>query len=388
MKKILIVNNNMQIGGVQKALVNLLTEIAPHYEVTLFLFAKTGALLNDIPQSVRVIAANPLVRVLGLSHAEARQAGILPLLWRGALVVATRMFKTRVVFWLLSHMQRMAGAYDLAISYLQNGADTCFYGGCAELVLHAVNAGRKVCFVHCDFAHYEGRCAYNAKTLMKFDRVAAVSDAVAERLQDVVPQLRGKVVTVHNCQNAAQVLSLSAAYRAPRTEGKINLFSASRLRHEKGIARMIPIFSKMKDIDVVWRIAGEGEERQEIEALIAAHGLQETIILLGNLQNPYPYFRAADALLVPSYDEAAPMVFGEARILGTPVITTDTASAHEMVQAVQAGWVIANDDERIFSELSRLLRAFDRLQFDAGTWSNDAAIAEFDGLTEIAKAVE
>ena len=33
-KRILIVNNNMHIGGVQKALVNLLKEIASEYEVT------------------------------------------------------------------------------------------------------------------------------------------------------------------------------------------------------------------------------------------------------------------------------------------------------------------------------------------------------------------
>lgn len=382
MKRILIVNNNMHIGGVQKALANLLAEIAPRYDVTLMLFAKKGALMQEIPQSVRVIEANAFVRALGLTHAEARQEGIMPLLWRGALVVATRIFKTRVVFWLLSRMQHIDGAYDLAISYLQNGAETCFYGGCAELVLHAANAKRKVCFVHCDFERYEGRCAYNAKTLLRFDRVAAVSDAVAKRLIRVVPQLQGKVTTVHNCHSAGRILELSKAYEAPRTDGSVNLFSAARLRHEKGIARMIPIFSRMRDIDFVWRIAGDGEDRQLIEAQIAAYGLQDKIRLLGNLQNPYPYFRAADALLVPSYDEAAPMVFGEAQILGTPIITTDTASAQELVQTAQAGWVIANDDEGIFKELSQLLRDFDSLRWEPCRWNNDAAVAEFDKLTE------
>lgn len=38
MKRVLIVNNNMHIGGVQKALVNLLHEIHGDYEVTLLLF--------------------------------------------------------------------------------------------------------------------------------------------------------------------------------------------------------------------------------------------------------------------------------------------------------------------------------------------------------------
>lgn len=38
MERILIVNNNMHIGGVQKSLLNLLTDIHGRYDVTLLLF--------------------------------------------------------------------------------------------------------------------------------------------------------------------------------------------------------------------------------------------------------------------------------------------------------------------------------------------------------------
>ena len=55
MKKILIVNNNMNIGGIQKALLNLLCEIGKNYDVTLLLFCKTGGLADKIPESIKVI---------------------------------------------------------------------------------------------------------------------------------------------------------------------------------------------------------------------------------------------------------------------------------------------------------------------------------------------
>ena len=42
MKKILIVNNNMHIGGVQKSLLNLLRSIGDSYDITLLLFFKGG----------------------------------------------------------------------------------------------------------------------------------------------------------------------------------------------------------------------------------------------------------------------------------------------------------------------------------------------------------
>lgn len=382
MKKILIVNNNMQIGGIQKALANLLSEIAPNYEITLFLLAPEGALMKEIPETVRVIAANRFLRVLGLTHAQAKNEGRLMMIWRGLLVVLTRILKTKMVFPMLSRMEKIAGDYDAAISYLQNGAENCFYGGCAELVLNAVRAKQRICFIHCDFERYEGKGKYNQKTLMKFDKVAAVSDSVKKTILNVVPQLENKVVTVHNCYNCEQIMALSKAYEAPYTNGKINLFSAARLRREKGIVRVIPILAKIRDagIDFVWRIAGDGPDREKAENLIKEYKLEQQIVLLGMLENPYPYLKTADVLLVPSYDEAAPMVFGEARLLGTPILTTDTASAQEMVQEPNVGRVISNDDDKLFEELLTLLKGFHDLEFDKEVFDNQKAVEEFEGL--------
>lgn len=382
MKKILIVNNNMQIGGIQKALANLLSEIAPNYEITLFLMAPKGALMKEIPKTVHVVTANRFVRVLGLTHAQAKNEGRFTVIWRGLLVVLTRILKTKIVFPMLSHIEKIAGDYDAAISYLQNGAENCFYGGCAELVLNAAQAKQKICFIHCDFERYEGTGKYNGKTLMKFDKVAAVSDSVKKTILNVVPQLRNKTITVHNCYNCEQIMALSKAYEAPYTSGKINLFSAARLRREKGIVRIIPILGKIRDagIDFVWRIAGDGPDREKAEKLIKEYQLEQQVILLGMLENPYPYLKAADVLLVPSYDEAAPMVFGEARLLGTPILTTDTASAYEMVQEPNAGWVISNDDDTLLEELLTLLKDFHNLEFCKEAFDNKKAVKEFEEL--------
>lgn len=65
MKKILIVNNNMQIGGIQKALANLLSEIAPNYEITLFLLAPEGALMKEIPEHSSCYRSEPFFEGAG-----------------------------------------------------------------------------------------------------------------------------------------------------------------------------------------------------------------------------------------------------------------------------------------------------------------------------------
>lgn len=71
-KRILIVNNNMHIGGVQKALVNLLKEIASEYEVTLLLFYKGGELLQDVPENVCIITACDLLRCWGMTRRDTK----------------------------------------------------------------------------------------------------------------------------------------------------------------------------------------------------------------------------------------------------------------------------------------------------------------------------
>lgn len=67
MKRILIVNNNMHIGGVQKALLNLLQTLHADYDITLLLFYCGGALLNEVPSGVHVCAAGGAFRYFGMT---------------------------------------------------------------------------------------------------------------------------------------------------------------------------------------------------------------------------------------------------------------------------------------------------------------------------------
>ena len=70
MKKVLIVNNNMKIGGVQKSLCNLLWSVADQYDITLLLFEPVGEYVKDIPQQVHILSCDSLFRYLGISQKE------------------------------------------------------------------------------------------------------------------------------------------------------------------------------------------------------------------------------------------------------------------------------------------------------------------------------
>ena len=69
-KRILIVNNNMKVGGIQKSLLNLLYEISPHYDITLYLLNNVGEYLEKVPQNVRVVGCSSLYKYFGMSQAH------------------------------------------------------------------------------------------------------------------------------------------------------------------------------------------------------------------------------------------------------------------------------------------------------------------------------
>ena len=378
-KSILIVNNNMKIGGIQKSLLYLLKELGDKCDITLLLFDPNGELLEDVPDNVKLKYGNAFTRVLGISQGEAKKRGLFTFAFRTFCVVFTKIAGIKPVFNMLSRMQKADGKYDCAISFMQNGDLKVFYGGCNEFVLNAVNAKIKQAFIHCDFMNYEGNNEYNKFLYNKFDSIACVSDSVRERFFEASGIPREKLFTVHNCYDYTTLRELAKEYEAEYTEGCLNMFTAARLSSEKGVLRVVKIISELKSegYNIIWRIAGDGPQRADIESQIELYGLEENIKLLGMKKNPYPYFRKADLLLVPSYNEAAPMVFGEAEILGTYVLTTDTTSAYELVADRGIGDVCRNYDEAIKEGIKKIIKnGIINNKIDAA-FNNDDAIKEF-----------
>ena len=144
MKKIVIVNNNMKVGGVQKSLYNLLWSIADRYDITLFLFCETGEYVDKLPKSVRIVPCSSLFRYLGVSQGECHDR-LADRLVRGTLAALCKIFGRPFVIRLMSPSQKtLPSEYDIAISYLHNGNLKSFYGGVNEFVLTKLNAKRKI----------------------------------------------------------------------------------------------------------------------------------------------------------------------------------------------------------------------------------------------------
>ena len=88
--------------------------------------------------------------------------------------------------------------------------------------------------------------------------------------------------------------------------------------------------------------------------MIKDKGLSNDINLVGKKSNPFVYIKNADFFLLPSFHEAAPMVYGEAISLGVPVVTTNTISAKELIGERDYGIVCENSEEGIYFTLKKI----------------------------------
>ncbi|MFB2020520.1 glycosyltransferase [Pseudoflavonifractor sp. P01025] len=357
MKRIVIVNNNMKVGGVQKSLYNLLWSIAGQYDITLYLFSKTGAYIDELPESVKIVSCPSLFRYLGVSQGECHNR-LHDRLIRGSLAALCKIFGRPFVIRLISLSQKtLSEEYDVAISYLHNGNIKSFYGGVNEFVLTKIKAKRKIAYLHCDYCNCGANNRKNNKIYLNFDLIAACSDGCRKSFLAAIPELKDKCMTAPNFHRYHLIRALAQESPITYEPGRFNLLVVGRLAHEKAVDRAIRAVAHgiNHGIAISLYVVGDGNRMDSIKQLASELSIQDHVHFCGEQPNPYRYMKNADLLLVTSYHEAAPMVIDEARAIGLPVLTVETTSSKEMVTDSNAGWVCENTQQALNESLVQIL---------------------------------
>lgn len=388
MKKILIVNNNMKVGGVQKSLYNLLWETEGKYDVTLCLFKKAGEYADKLPPSVKIVEAEGAYRYLGVSQGECRGIDSLK---RAIPVALCRLFGRKKTLAAFGRRQsNLDERYDCAISFLHNGRAKAFYGGTQDFVLNCVNAERKIAFLHCDYRNCGADNPENNADMARFDAIAACSDGCRKAFESVLPELKDKCVTVRNCHRFDEIRALADDGALEYDEEYVNAVLVARLSHEKGIERALEAvkYSAECGASVRLHIVGGGSMKRELTDLAKNMGISDSVFFYGEQSNPYRYMKNADLLLISSYHEAAPMVIDEARSLGVPILTTETTSSRDMVSDMGCGFVCENSTAALCEKLYEVASGREGLASlktklkDIGA-DNADALRQFDEILHI-----
>lgn len=364
MKKVLIVNNNMKIGGVQKSLCNLLWSVADQYDITLLLFEPVGEYVKDIPQQVHILSCDSLFRYLGISQKECSR-NLYDYFIRGILAFLCKLFGRKAIMPLLLRSQpQLPMHYDCAISYLQDGDPHHFYGGVNEFVLKRVIARRKIAFLHCDYMQCGANCEENNKSYTEFNLIAACSTGCRDSFLRALPELAEKCKTVPNFHRYDKIRSLAKEQPYQYALGQFHIIMVGRLAHEKGIDRAIRAvaFARECGFPAILHLVGNGPKENDLRNMVCALGLNDAVIFHGNQNNPYRFMYSADLLLLTSLHEAAPMVIDEACALSLPTLTVRTTSSKEMVAKRGCGWICENNQVSLNMALTSVLNNPDSIQ--------------------------
>lgn len=162
-----------------------------------------------------------------------------------------------------------------------------------------------------------------------------------------------KVQVVHCGLDAAYFVGARAVVPAAR-----RLVCVGRLCEQKGQLLLIEAARRLMvegvNFDLV--LAGDGEMRTIIEALVVREHLQGRVRITGWISGGQvrDEILAARALVLPSFAEGLPVVIMEAMALARPVISTFVGGIPELVYTGEHGWLFPAGDVEALTRVMKV----------------------------------
>ena len=356
MMKILVVMDAIGTGGISSAFLNFIKVLSKEAECDILIFNDESVDRNSIPNSVKILKSGWPLKLLGMPQKSVKERSIIWALVRTLFVITSKVSNGNIARKLLFMFVKNSSKYDVAISYAQDVGWKTLARGCNDYVLQKVEAQFKCAYIHCDYEKFGGFHSGQENTYNKFDNIFCVSEGCRESFVRCFPNLREKTRVMENFIDVEAVRKKAKEYKISSKMCK-NIVTVCRVSEEKGIQRTINVIERLKNqgYKFCWTIVGDGEDFCSVKKLIENKELSNYIELVGMKKNTFPYVAKADVFLLPSFHEAAPMVFGECWALGIPVISTETSSAREMVEENKIGIVCQNSEEGIYKALKQFL---------------------------------
>lgn len=335
-KRILFIDGPLGGGGAERVLIDILRNIDYNrFDVDLAVICRGGALMDEVPEQVRVIE-----------------------LWQGynlhykLAYRASKWFRCNYLFSRVLNGKKLRRDYDIEISFLE--------GMPLKLgALRTTNA-RKATWVHADlFTHqYEANQFYPGEELRcynKMDVVVNVSkdceNAFCKRFPDCTAEKR----VIYNPIDRSKIERLAIEFLVSKDDNKLTVITVGRLSLPKRPERLLQVaaLSHREGLPVRFKWVGDGELRAKMEAKRDEMGLHNTVDFVGFAKNPYPYIKAADIMLVTSDFEGFCLVICEAMCSGVPVISTRTAGPSEIIGDNEYGVLTELSPEAMFDVLKQ-----------------------------------
>lgn len=395
-KNVLIYVGNLAGNGITASLCNLLSKIDLEKRNYFLTFkasyvAKYKEKLKELPERVRYIS---IMDDMNLTMAD---RFIRKLFKKGYI---------KTPFYMKLMQKRIKQDWLRCFGNAHFDTVIQFNGYEAEVILMwSQFAGNKVIYVHSDM-DYEIKVRKNQRrdvlqyAYQNYDKVALITKGIYDKTKNIAKQSENFYISSNIIDNKTvsekSQLPLEIDDKVtvvyPDTEHLENALQSSntkiinvgRFSPEKGQIRLLNAYSKTLEqypdsFLIILGGSSYGNYYNAIKKHVEDLKLEEHVILIRNLPNPFPLLKQCDYFVLSSLYEGFGLVLAEADILGLSVISTDIDGPRTFLQE-HGGKLVDNSEEGIYQGMLAMLNGeIKPMNIDYNEY-NKQALEEFEKL--------
>lgn len=344
-KKLLFVINTLSQAGAENALLGFLRKLdSRENEVFLYVLTGQGEMVGRMPGHVRLL--NPSFSEQSVLTAKGRRVlmkTVLRSFVRNGMffhklfytaanfagMLKNRRIQLDKLFWrvLSDGAERFDSSFDLAVAWIE--------GGSVYYVADHVKARRKAAMIHIDYGNAGYTRAMDQDCFTKYTDILAVSEETKRHFLKIYPEHAARIAVFPNMfdhgfirRRAWEQGGFADGYQGFR------VLSVGRLVWQKGYDIAIEAMGilKKREYDIKWYVLGEGNQKKVLAKKIRELQLEGDFVLLGQKENPYPYYAQADLYVHTARFEGKSIAIQEAQALGCAVIASECRGNREQIE--------------------------------------------------------
>ena len=299
-KKVIFLSYNLDIGGIERAVLNYVKEIdKTKYEVYLMLEKKEGIYLDEVPKGVKIIDFN-ICSSKNIIYRKIKNA------WK--LFYFSIKYYNRFDFSACFATTRKSSAI-LAKRFSTNNA-LWFHG---EYWYNEEEANKFLRYIRAE----------------KYKKLVFVANKLKENYLLARPNTNQKLYVINNMIDYKSMIKM-ADKKINVKKDKVTLLNVGR--HEESAKRLTILLKSVAKLlhegyDFNLWLVGDGPDRKMYEEMVDELKITKNVKFFGKQKNVFPYYKLCDCVVLSSAMEGNPVVYLEAKVMNKPVISTNVSDA-------------------------------------------------------------
>ena len=329
-RDLLFASVNFEVGGIETSLINLLNQIDyDKYNVTVVLEEKKGILLPRVNKKVR------LEEVKVSAH-------------RNIVIRKVTNLTRKLIFTIFNYNNYDCGCCYATYSLSSNK-------------LARISSENTVFYIHSNYKYIYDKKEellkfFDDRNIKEFRKIIFVANEARTDFLKFYKDLKPKCEVFANFIDVDMVLEKGQVkIDALKPKNKKLLVFVGRLDdHAKKLSRAINLIKEIDSL-ALW-IVGDGPDRKLYEDLVEKYKLKSQVTFFGMKENPYPYMKQADYIILTSDYEGFPLIYLEAITLNKEIITTIDVSDSQLNIGKDYAYIVSKDEKKMVNEVKKILK--------------------------------